>query len=63
MSRCRLLHMGWINSKGVLYSTGDYSQYPTINRSVKEHLKSQDGEAVYIDIKINTSAINASAVQ
>lgn len=55
--------MGWINSKGVLYSTGDYSQYPTINRSVKEHLKSQDGEAVYIDIKINTSAINASAVQ
>lgn len=63
VSRCRLLYMGWINSKVLLYSTGDYSQYPMISHSVKEHLKRQGGEAVYMDIKINTHAINARAVQ
>ena len=38
--RCRPLYMGWIHSKVLLYSTGDYGQYPMINHSVKEHLKS-----------------------
>lgn len=60
VSRCRLLYMGWINSKVLLYSTGDYSQYPMISHSVKEHLKA-GGEAVYMDIKIITHAINANS--
>ena len=31
VSRCKLLHTGWINNKVLLYSTGCYIQYPMIN--------------------------------
>ena len=31
ISRCKLLYIGWINNKVVLYRTGDYIQYPRIN--------------------------------
>ena len=30
ISRCKLLYIGWINNKVLLYSTGDYIQYPVI---------------------------------
>ena len=30
MSRCKLVHMQWINNKVLLYSTGNYIQYPLI---------------------------------
>lgn len=63
VSRCRLLYTGWINSKVLLYSTGDYSQYPMVSHSVKECLKRQGSEAVYMDIKTNTPAVDARAVQ
>ena len=31
ISRCKLLYTEWINKKVLLYSTGDYIQYPVIN--------------------------------
>ena len=39
VSRCKLLHIGWINSKVLLYSTGNYIQYPVINHNGKEYEK------------------------
>ena len=44
MSRCKLLYIGWINNKVLLYSTGDYTQYPVINHNGKEYEK----EYIYI---------------
>ena len=37
ISRCKLLHLEWIN-KVLLYSTGNYIQYPVINYNGKECL-------------------------
>ena len=37
ISRWKLLDIGWINSKALWYSTGDYIQYPVINRNGKEY--------------------------
>ena len=39
--RCKLLHTEWINNKVLLYSTGNYIQYPLINHNEKEHLKEE----------------------
>ena len=39
ISRCKLLYIGWINNKVLLYSTGNYIQYPVINHNGKEYLK------------------------
>ena len=39
ISRCKLLHIGWINNSDVLYSTGTYIQYPAINNNIKEYQK------------------------
>ena len=36
ISRCKLLYIGWINNKVLLYSTGNYFQYPVINHNGKE---------------------------
>ena len=33
ISRCKLLDIEWINSKVLLDSTGNYTQYPVINHS------------------------------
>ena len=44
ISRCKLLCIGWINSKVLLYSTGNYIQYPVINHNGKGHKK----ECIYI---------------
>ena len=46
ISRRKLLHIGWINSKVLLYSTGSYIQYPIINHNGKEYEK----ECIYICI-------------
>ena len=35
--RYKLLHIKWINSKGLLYSTGNYIQFPVINHNGKEY--------------------------
>ena len=39
VSRCKLLHLEWINNKVLIYSTGNYSQYPVINQYGKEYKK------------------------
>ena len=39
ISRCKLLHIGWINNKALLYSTRNYIQYPVINHNGKEYEK------------------------
>ena len=36
VSRCELWYAEWVNSKVLLYSTGNYIQYPVINRNGKE---------------------------
>ena len=36
ISRCKLLYIGWINNKVLLYSTGNYIQYPVISHHGKE---------------------------
>ena len=37
VSRCKLLHIEWINYKVLLYSTGNYIQYFVINYNGKEY--------------------------
>ena len=44
VSRCKLLYIEWINSKVLLYSTGNNIQYPVTNDNGKEY------EKVYIYI-------------
>ena len=39
ISRCKLLHVVWINTKVLLQSPGSYSQYPVINHNGKEYEK------------------------
>ena len=39
VGRCKLLHVEQINNKVLLYSTGNYIQYPRINHNGKEFLK------------------------
>ena len=46
--RCKLLYIEWINNKVLLYSTGNYIQYPVINHNGKEYEK----EYIYIYIYI-----------
>ena len=46
VSRCKLLYLEWINNKVLLYSTGNYIQYPVINHNGKEY----KNECMYIYI-------------
>ena len=39
ISRCKLLYIEWINSKVLLYSTGNYIQYSVRNHNGKEYEK------------------------
>ena len=39
VSRCKLLYTGQINNNVLLYSTGNYIQYPVINDNGKEYVK------------------------
>ena len=43
VSKCKLLHIEWIKNKVLLYSTGNYIQYPGINHNGKEYK-----ECVYV---------------
>ena len=38
-SRCKLLYITWINNNILLYSTGDYTQYPMVNHNRQEYEK------------------------
>ena len=44
VSRCKLLHIEWINNKVLLYNTGNYIQYPGINHNGKEYKR----ECIYV---------------
>ena len=37
ISRYKLVSIGWINNKVLLYSTGNYIQHPMINYNGKEY--------------------------
>ena len=37
ISRCKLLYIGQVNNKVLLYSTGNCIQYPAINQNGKEY--------------------------
>ena len=39
ISTGKLLYIGWINNKVLLYSTGNYIQYLIINHNGKEYEK------------------------
>ena len=39
VSRYKLVYIGWINNKVLLYSTGNYIQYPVINHNGREYEK------------------------
>ena len=39
ISRCKLVYIEWIDNKVLLYSTGNYIQYPMINHNGKEYEK------------------------
>ena len=39
MSRYKLVYIGWKNNKALLYSTGNYIQYPGINHNGKDYEK------------------------
>ena len=46
VSRCKLLYIEWINKKVLVFSTGNYIQYPGLNHHGREYLKKN----VYIDV-------------
>ncbi len=39
ISRCKLLYIGWVNNKDLLYSTGNATQYSVITYMGKESKK------------------------
>ena len=39
VGRCKLLHLGWIDSKVLLYSTGNYIQSLEINHDGRKYKK------------------------
>ena len=41
ISKCKLLYIGWINNKVILYSTGNSIQYPVIIHTGKDYLKKE----------------------
>ena len=57
ISRCKLLHIGWIN-KVLLYSSANYIQYTVINHDGKNMKKN-----IYIYIKQNHFAVYQKLTQ
>ena len=56
--RCKLLYIGWMNNKVLLYSTGNYIQYPVINHNGKEYFLKN----VYVYITESLFVLNCSVV-
>ena len=44
ISRCKVLHTEWVNNRVLLYSIGNYIQYPVINHNGKDYEK----ECIYM---------------
>ena len=63
VSGCKLSNGEWINSKALLYSTGNYSHHPAINQNGKEHEKDCVCVCVYIYILLfSHSVVSSSAL-
>ena len=52
ISRCKILHIGWINNKVLLCSTGNYFQYVVVNHNGKEYEKKSMYIYTYVHIYI-----------
>ena len=50
ISRCKLLYIGWMNNKVLLYSIGNCIQYPVINHNGEEYEKECYVYVLYIYI-------------
>ena len=59
ISRCKLLYRERVNNKVLMYSTGNYSQYPVINHNGKEYEK----ECIYIYVCMNHFAVQQKLAQ
>ena len=57
ISRCKLVYIGWIKNKVLLYSTGNYTQHPGINNNGKGYKKEYIciTESVCCTAEINTA--------
>ena len=55
ISRCKLLYIGCLNNKVLLYSTGNYIQYPGINCNRKEYEKEYITKSPCCTAEINTT--------
>ena len=53
ISRCKLIYIGWINNKVLLYSTGNYIPYPVINHK-GNHIEALDLELEDMDSTLPT---------
>ena len=51
-NRCKLLYVKWINSKILLYSTGNCIQSPEINHNGKEYKKKKKKECIYVNNRV-----------
>ena len=61
ISKCKLLYIAWINNQVLLYSTGNYIQYPVVNHNGKEYEK--EYKYIYIYIKLNHFAVHWKLTQ
>ena len=59
INRCTLPYRKQVNSKDLLYSTGNSIQYPGINHNGKEYKK----ECVYIYVQLNHFAVHLKLTQ
>ena len=48
ISRCKLLCIGWINNKVLLYSAGNYIQHPVISHNRKEYFEKKVCVYLYV---------------
>ena len=55
ISRCKLLYIGWINNMVLLYSTGNYIQYPVVNYNGKEYEKEKKNVCVSVCLCVTGS--------
>ena len=55
--RCKLVCIGWINNKVLLYSTGNYIQYPVINHN-GENIKNVISKTESLHCTPETNIVN-----
>ena len=60
ISRSTLVHIGWINNKVLLDSTGNYVQYPVINHNGNEYKKRKHIYLCITESLCQTAAMNTT---